>query len=557
MKVYEALAKAFAAEGTTAVYGLMGNANQFWIDALARLGVNVYEVRHEGAGLAMADGWARLNGLASMAGTPGVCTATGGPGTTQLATTMVCASRARTPLVAFCGDTPWGTLDSVQGLDQERFAAAVECGFVRVNTPDLAYEAVQKAFYLARVGSRPVMLSAAMDVQQMTIDDDDEYQPSSALLNVARMSPSPDLIAAAVDRLATAEHPVIIVGRGAVRAGAGDEVIEVAKRVGAIIATTLLAANWLAGRDDFHAGISGLYSTRTAMELFQECDCVLAVGASMNHFTTEHGYLFPEAEYIQIDTQNQVVMGDGRSADVYIQADARLGAKALAAGLERGGVSRTGFRCAEVRERLKRRLDDPADYSIEPGTVDPRSACRVIDDMLPSEMGLGTGAGHQAQFAEMLCTRERAFSLATKSFGSIGNAMTTVIGAVMASGNQPAAVIDGDASIMMQLPEFETAVRYGVPVLVVVLNDQGLSAEVHKAQVKGLDPSLTNIPTPDIGRVAQALGGRGALIRTIDELAVAVARFVADPAPTLLDVRVSPNVVSVQYRRLWYGDDLA
>jgi len=557
MKVYEALAKAFAAEGTAAVYGMMGNANQFWIDALARLGVNVYEVRHEGAGLAMADGWARFAGRESMTGMPGVCTATGGPGTTQLATTMVCASRARTPLVAFCGDTPQGSFDAVQGLDQERFAAAVECGFIRVSAPDLAYEAVRKAFYLARTEARPVMLSAPMDLQQLDYEDDDEYQPSADLVNTMRTSPDPHLVATAADKLAAAEHPVIVVGRGAVRSGAGQEVLEIARRTGAVITTTLLATNWLAGQDEFHAGIAGLYSTRTAIELFQEADCVLAVGASMNHFTTEHGYLFGSAHYIQVDISSQLVKGDGRPAEVYIQGDARTTLAMLAQVLNRQGVNHVGFRTPEVRERLKRRLDDPKVYDLQPGTLDPRDVCRLVDELLPPRIGLSTGSGHQSQFAEMLCTRERAFTFGTKSFGAIGNAMTIGIGAAMASGNKPVAVIDGDASIMMQLPEFETAVRYGIPVLVVILNDQGLSAEVHKALVKGLDANLTNIPTPDLGKVAEALGGRGSAVRSLDELRSAIEGYLAHPAPTLVDARVSGKVVSTQYRRLWYGDDSA
>ena len=91
MKVYEAMAEAFAAEGTTAVFDLMGDANMYWLNALAGRGVAIYDVRHEGAGLAMADGWARVTGE------PGVCSTTSGPGTAQLATTLVVASRARTP----------------------------------------------------------------------------------------------------------------------------------------------------------------------------------------------------------------------------------------------------------------------------------------------------------------------------------------------------------------------------------------------------------------------------------------------------------------------------
>ncbi len=80
MKVYQRLAQAFKAEGTSAVFGIMGDANMYWYSELDKLGVQLVEVRHEGAGLGMADGWARATH------TPGVASATCGPGTSQLAT---------------------------------------------------------------------------------------------------------------------------------------------------------------------------------------------------------------------------------------------------------------------------------------------------------------------------------------------------------------------------------------------------------------------------------------------------------------------------------------
>src|SRR5438309_10206676 len=176
MKVYQGLAKAFVAEGATAIFGMMGDGNMYWMEALHDLGVNLLEVRHEGAGLGMADGWARATH------TPGVCTATCGPGVTQLATALVTAARAQSQLVAFVGEAPTTDEDYIQRFDQARFAEACEAGFVRVLSPDTAYDAVRKAFYLAKLESRPILLSAPMDIQQKTMDDDEEYQPSSTLL---------------------------------------------------------------------------------------------------------------------------------------------------------------------------------------------------------------------------------------------------------------------------------------------------------------------------------------------------------------------------------------
>jgi thiamine pyrophosphate-dependent acetolactate synthase large subunit-like protein len=89
MKVYQRLAHAFAAEGVTKVFGMMGSATMRWTNELNKLGIQFMEVRHEGFGLGMADGWARATRNV------GVASATCGPGVTQLATALVTASRAR------------------------------------------------------------------------------------------------------------------------------------------------------------------------------------------------------------------------------------------------------------------------------------------------------------------------------------------------------------------------------------------------------------------------------------------------------------------------------
>ena len=550
MKVFQALARAFAAEGTTAVFGMMGDANMYWMNELDKLGIRQFEVRHEGAGLAMADGWGRTDG------NPGVCTTTSGPGVAQLATTLLVAARARTPMVAFVGEAPLGDESYVQRLDQKRFAETCEAGFVHLTKGENAYEAVQTAFYRARTESRPILLSAPMDVQQQSFDDEEEYVPSARLLSTAEPPyPNPKSIAAAADIIAGSERPVIIAGRGAMRAGAGPAILQLAENIGAIIATTLMAKTWLSDEDEFHVGISGLYSTRTAMELFQEADVVIGVGAGLNKYTTEHGYLYPGAKFIQVDAKQHIIMGDGRSADVFIHADAGIGIQQLHQALTEHGVRHTGYRTPEVKERLAVAFEDTQHYDLEPDTLDPRDICRLLDERIPPEIGLIIGGGQNICFSTILMTRKRRMLLANQHFGCIGQGLTTAIGAVVATGDKPAFLMEGDAGFMMHLPEFETAARYGLPLLVVIMNDQLLGAEYHKSVVKGLNADLARVTTPDLGAVGRALGGRGALVTTLDELGTAVDEYVADPRPTIIDARISPTVISIPYRRLHFGQD--
>ncbi|NKQ53173.1 thiamine pyrophosphate-binding protein [Amycolatopsis sp. K13G38] len=550
MKVYEALATAFAAEGTTDVFGMMGDANMHWMNALAGHGVKLYEVRHEGAGLSMAHGFARASGR------PGVVTTTSGPGTAQLATSMIVAARARIPLVAFCGETALGDQGAVQYLDQRRFAAAIECDFLQVTKADSAEEIVQRAFYRARTESRPVMISAPFDVQLQEFEDIGGYVPSTKLLRAPKLLPHPARIEEACEIIATSKRPVIIAGRGARRADAGQQILALQQRTGAVLATTLQAKNWLYGETDYHVGIAGLFGSKVAMELLQDADCVIAVGASLNHYTIESGYLFPDARYIQIDTAPNLVMGNGQVADCYVQADAVTALDSLTSALAGRGVELEGFHTPEVHGRLTAPLIDPAEYRSGNGLLDPREAIAVVDAELPGEFGLVLGSGHQTDFGTMLFQRSREITSNYGMFGAIGQAPLLTIGAVVGNDGKPTFVVEGDASFLMHLSEFETACRYGLPVLVVVMNDEGLGAEYHKAQAKGLDPELAVIPTPELGAVATALGGSGATVRTTGELRAALAEYVRDPRPTVIDVRITREVLSVPYRRIQYGEDV-
>jgi acetolactate synthase I/II/III large subunit len=548
MKVFEGLARAFVAEGTSAVFGMMGDGNMYWMEALHDLGVPLFEVRHEGAGLGMADGWARVTF------SPGVCTATCGPGVTQLATALVTAARAQSPLVAFVGESPTDDEEYIQRYDQSRFAEACESGFVRVLSPETAYDAVRRAFYLAKMESRPILLSAPMDTQQKSMEDDEEYVPSSSILTGSPIQPNPEALKRAADIVTASKMPLLVVGRGAMRSGAGDAIRALAQRIGALVSTSLMAKGWLS-EDEYNAGISGFYGTRTAMELFQMADCVIGIGASLNRYTTEHGYLYPNARYIHIDNKPHVLMGGGRGADCYVQADARLGVSALTALLSEQSFSNTGYRTPEVRQRLVNHHADTAEFPIEADRVDPREVCLTLDQTLPVDVQLVMGSGASTGFTTMLFNAPGRRVVAGHFFGCIGQMLPAAMGAVVATGKTPTVLVDGDASTMMHLAEIETAVRYDMPLLITVLNDQALGSEYHKMKAHDRQAELATIPTPDLGGVARAFGGRGCLATSVSDVRAAATEWLANKGVMVIDARISRNVITVPYRRLHYGSN--
>jgi thiamine pyrophosphate-dependent acetolactate synthase large subunit-like protein len=549
MKVYERLADAFMAEGTTHVFGMMGDGNMYWMNALIKRGVECIEVRHEGVGMGMADGWARHRQ------TPGVATATCGPGVTQLATACVVAARAESPVVAFVGERPAKDPDYHQGLNQSRFADGVETAFIRLDTGDFADEAVRRAFYKAKLERRPVMLSCPMDVQQEKWDDDEPYRPSAAL----RPHRAGALDAAAVEQaaalIAKSKKPVIIVGRGAIWSGAGDAVLKLGERIGALIGTSLRAKTWLSDKTEYHAGVSGLYATRATMQLFHEADLVIGVGATLNRHTTEHGLIFPEAKYVQFDPKPHVVLGNGRGADVYVQSDAKEGLEMLDAVLAKRSFKQIGFRSGETLERLSNMYEDRTQFKIESGTMDPRLMVRAVDDLVPGDVGLFIGNGASSSITTMNSWKARPYVHASGFFGCIGQMFPTAMGAVIANGNKPAVLIDGDASTIMHLSDFDTAVRCKMPLLIVVHNDEALGSEYQKLRAHDMDPETSAIPSPDLGAIARAYGARGTLARTVEEVRKGVQEWVARPGPMIIDARISKAVINLPMRRTLYGKD--
>src|SRR5262249_37559595 len=150
----------------------------------------------------------------------------------------------------------------------------------------------------------------------------EEYQPSKTFLSLPqRLQPDRDALERAAKLISESKRPVIIAGRGALAANAGAGILRLGERIGGLVATTLLAKPYLAG-GYIHAGIAGVFAPRATSELLAEADCVIGVGASLNTYTLEYGYLFSNARFVHIDNATQVIMGNGRTADCYVRGDA-------------------------------------------------------------------------------------------------------------------------------------------------------------------------------------------------------------------------------------------
>ncbi|HZQ26251.1 MAG TPA: thiamine pyrophosphate-binding protein [Acidimicrobiales bacterium] len=551
MKAYAAIVDALVAEGVTHVFGLMGDGNMLLMaEAARRPELGVTNVRHEGAALTMAVGYAVAEGSRGV----GVSTVTCGPGLTQLGTALVDAVRRRTPSVVLAGDLASTDTHINQYFVQRPFVESTGAQYIPLTSAGDVAEVVASAFFRARTLGTTVVVGLPMHLQDEEYPWDWAYRPSTDALpdpaSTPVLQPDPADIAALVELLQTAERPVLVAGAGAVAAGVADRLVQLAARTGALLATTLRAKGLFAG-SPYHAGIAGAFSTGTARTLFAQADLAVGIGASLNYFTTEGGYLFPAAQVASIDA------GDPRlrtelSLDLLVRGDAGLAVDAVLRGLT--GPANTGFHTAEVADQLAH--DTPVELRQPAEGLHPVDAVRELDQAMDEDAAFVVGVGHFWSFPIMYLSGRGPQSYhVTYDFGAIGQGLATAMGMATARAPRPTVLVEGDGSLLMHIQELETLRRSPTPLLVIVMNDGDYGAEVHKLRAKGLDTDGARFGSPDFAAIAGAFGVRGRLVAAPGELTDAVKEFLHDPRPTVVDARIDGSVVSAPYLRSVFGRD--
>jgi len=551
MKAYEAIAAAFVAEGVDTVFALLGDGNMIMLaDLVERHGVRLVNTRHENAAVAMADGWART------ANRVGVCSVTCGPGLTQVCTALTAAVRNRTPLVLFAGDLPAGAAWNPQNIDQGLAIAATGAVSAPIRSLETVGDTVRNAFLAAQRDRVPVVVSMPYDLQELELPGRFDYEPSQPLPALPQTpEPGPADVAAAAERLAAAERPIIVAGRGAVAAGAREAILALADRTGSLVGTTLLARDWFRG-EPFDIGLVGGLSARTTRDLLGECDLVLAVGASLGYFTTDNGKLLAGIEVIQVDTEPKGVTEGVRAATSTVRGDARVTVTRIDAVLAERGHHATGFRSDSVRQRLARPLPEYPVLTPEPGTVDPAAVIDALDSALPPEPLLVLGVGHFWSFAVMGMHRPApADHLYAYGFGAVGHGLPTAIGAAVAA-RRPVVLIEGDGSLLMHVGELATVAAEGLDLLVVVMNDGGFGSEIHKLNAKGANGELARFGQVDFAAVAEGFGITGHRLASAGEVEGLLGEHLERGGPTLIDVPMSRDALSAPTRRALFPHTL-
>jgi acetolactate synthase-1/2/3 large subunit len=515
------------AQGVRHVFGLPGVHNLAIYDALIRQ----HEIAHilsrheQGAGF-MADGYARSSGR------PGVVIVTTGPGATNVLTPLVESFADGQPVLVLMSDIPTALIGKGLGALHE-VSNQIDCFKPVCSWAETIYDAreipaaVERAFHFFRTGrQRPIALSLPTDLLVAKTEGRREAFPDGP--------PECDsgLIDDAARRLRQAKRPLIVAGGGVISAWASAELAALARRLGAPVVTSVMGRGSISETDPLWLGVLPNYrSTQAALE---RADVVLAVGCRFTHRSTKGLMLKldfkPEQTLIHLDIDPSVI-GLVHRASVGIVGDARNGLSGLLAELGKGPAA-TEWDAAWIRAQREIRWPRYTE------TVD--RLIKTLRQALPPEgivVNDQTGLNYWMEW-HFPVLEPRTFLYPVGS-ATLGYGVPAAIGAKVAHPDRPVLAVLGDGGFMFSVNELATAVKYGLGIVFLVLNDQRYGA------IKYLQEGIfgkygeVDLANPDFPAMARAFGAQGHRVEGLDDLPRALEEALAHAGPTLLELPIA------------------
>lgn len=526
------------AQHIDAVFGVMGNGNAYFLDAIETQTDAVFTaVRHEQGAVVAADAHFRASGRIAAG------TSTYGAGFTNTLTALAEAVQAHVPLVLVVGDEPTSG-PRPWDVDQIALASAVGARTYTVGRADAAATTVI-AIEHALTYRVPVVLAIPYDVAALEAGEVPEA-PSPRI--PAPLAPRGEFADAMLDEIAAAlagaERPFLLAGRGAWLSGASSALGELAAATGALTASSALGRGVFPDTR-YDLGVTGGFGADGAMELVRSADVAVVFGAALNQFTMRFGELFaPGTRVFQIDTAPAATHAH---VGGFVRADARLAAEELVARI---GTAGSAHPWRETVDAAAARTYDAGDDLATDGRLDPRSAARRIAELLPEDRVVVSDGGHFIGWANMywpVAAPDRMMMVGT-AFQSIGQGWPSVVGAALARRESTVVLTSGDGGGLMAIADLESAVRAaGGRGMAVVWNDAAYGAEVNLYGLKGLAEGPMRIPEVDFAAFGAAVGAEGVVVRTLSDLDRLASWAEEDTATRrflLLDLRISGDVIA-------------
>jgi acetolactate synthase-1/2/3 large subunit len=523
-------ARALKAAGVECIFTLCGGHIMPLYAGCKEQGIRIIDVRHEQAAVHAADAWARCN-----PGKVGVAAITAGPGVTDGVTGIANAWRANSPILVFGGQGPFENLrrGSLQEMDHigvvrpiTKFADAI---YQTHRIPEYVELAIRHA--VSGIPG-PAYLEIPMDVFMGSVDDDKVHIPRIRTAP-PRLSPDREAVREALGLLKSARRPMLM-------AGTSVKWSQASAAMNRFIAETHIPSytNGM-GRGTVPPD-SPEFLNRSRREALKQIDCIILAGTLLD-FRMAFGKTIPaDAKIIQLD-MDATLIGQNRQSDVGLVGNLACSFELLLEEMKNGGT-RLDF--SDWRDQL-RKVETAAEAKVEAALgsdevpVDPQRMCREVRewlDTLDDPIVIGDGGDIVATAAKIIPVKREGAWMDPGPLGTLGVGMPFALAAQASNPDKRVVIIYGDGSFGLNGFEYDTAVRFNLPIIGIVGND-GAWGQMMRPQgaIYGMyDSTLLNYTRYD--KVVEALGGHGEFVERPDQIRGALDRAARSGKPALVNV---------------------
>ncbi|NQY28628.1 MAG: Rieske 2Fe-2S domain-containing protein [Flavobacteriaceae bacterium] len=534
--VTDVMAETMVNWGISHVFGMVGHSNLGLADAFRRLEekgkLKFIGIRHEGAASFAASAYGKLTGK------PAACFAIAGPGSTNMFTGLWDAKVDRAPILALTGQVATQVVGTgnFQEVDLVR-------AFQTVAEFNQRVEQTSRHAELMTLAIKNAILKR--DVSHLTFPDQVQVLPSNekaqtpeGRITPLEIAPPQESLDAAILALKKAKRPVIVVGHGA-RFNM-DAIISLAEKMKSPVLTTFKAKGQISDSHPLGCGVLGRSGTPIASFFMNECDLLLVIGASFSN----HTGITPKKLTIQID-YDPLALSKFHKIDIAVYGEISRTVNLIAKESNEIAVNKVN-QTPEIskrwdiwkKEKQKRLLEERGKGVSSIAVFD------VLTKLAPENAVMCVDVGNNAySFGRYFESKHQTF-LMSGYLGSIGFALPAAIGAWAAVGHtRPIIAVAGDGGICQYLAEITTAVKYKMPLKIIVLNNNELGKISKEQRAGGWDKWATDLVNPNFSEYATGCGALGLKVTKKHQLADAMTKLFKHDGPGLLEISTDVKLI--------------
>ena len=530
----EILVKSLLNEGVDTIFGYPGGSVLNIYDYLYKYKDKIkhYLSCHEQSAAHAADGYARSTGRV------GVCIATSGPGATNLVTGIATAYMDSVPLVAITGNVPKDLLgkDSFQEVDITGITMPITKHNFIVKDVNELQKTIRKAFYIAREGRPgPVLIDIPKDI---TINKT-EYQDLEPLeVEPKTKHITKSVLEEVAKYINESSKPLIYAGGGVINSGATEELINFAEKLNAPVATTLMCRGAIPSEHKLNTGMIGMHGSNASNILATKCDLIIALGARFSDRVISDKEFINNAKVIQIDVDPAEVNKNVK-VDSFIIGDIKVALQKLMPLIETKKNEEWLNKVGELKllAVTKNNNDDGEELT-------PRFLFEKLSEMDNGDFVITTEVGqHQMWTAQYFNFKTPRTLISSGGLGTMGFGLGASIGVKVANPDKTVFNIAGDGSFGMNCNEFATAVKYNIPIKVIIMNNNalGMVRQWQSLFYEARYSQTTLDRATDFVKLAEAFGGVGFRVENREELHGVLKETLAVNKPVIIDYRIDSD----------------